>query len=334
MTTDTINGHSTTVLTEAPRVPLDKTPSLRVKEFNHVIKSSLEALMKRENLTTTRVAKELGYSIATLSKYLSGKPDGDVTKLESMIEDYVETWGKRRDARATLFPTAVSNEVANALDTIQETNDIGLITGEAGYGKSCGCQLYVAMNPRATLVTMMRCLRNNPRGIIRALRDAGGSRYSHGQTQLDYILEKFTGTNRLIIIDNAHLLSKSGLGFVFDFHDETGSPVALVGNPEILARIRQNDQQFSRIGVHWQVSLPDGDVEIPTKRIIQQYFPDAVEPLYKLANQVVKNQGHLRALKKQLLLTQKMRKGNDNLSPATAFRAAHEMLVRNYILKD
>lgn len=335
MTTDTINGHSTgSILDSAPRPHADATPNLRFKDFNHVTQGTLKAHMKRENLSITSVAKDLGYSTATLSRYLAGKPEGDVTKLEAMIDDYVQNWGKRRDTRAALFHTAVSRDVATALITILETNDIGLITGPAGYGKTCGCKLFVAENPRATLITMMSNLRNNPRAIIRALWEAGGTRHAHGRSQLDHILGKYAGTDRIIIIDNAHKLSRAGLAFIFDLHDETGSPIALVGNQEIIPRIQQNDQQFSRIGVHWQVSLPENDIEVPAKRIISQFFPDAIEPLYKLSRQVVRNEGHLRALTKQLRLAQKMHKGNGGISPTVAFKDAHQMLVRNYNLKD
>jgi DNA transposition AAA+ family ATPase len=184
------------------------------------------------------------------------------------------------------------------------------------------------------MITVARSLRSTPSGIIRALWAAGGSPNSRGKNHFEFLIEKFKGTNRLIVIDNAQLLSKSGLGFVFDFHDETGSPIALVGNPEIIKRISSNDQQFSRIGVHWKIEPPLDHMEVPTRKTIHQWFPEHVDELYRLARQVAVQMGHLRALKKQLRLAREIMTNQPDISPTTAFRSAHTMLIRNYKLKD
>lgn len=320
--------------TAAQATPLIQVGPGRFKTYNEPTRARLEELQDKHRITASEIAKDIGKSLSAVSKYLNKKPEGDVFKLEALIEDYCANFEKRRDCKLTLFSTAVSEEVENALETIRKTNDMGLITGPAGLGKTCGCDLYCAKFPTATMITIARSVRATPSGIIRALWAAGGSPNARGKSHFEFLVDKFKGTNRPIIVDNAHLLSKSGLGFWFDFHDETEAPISLVGNPEIIERISSNDQQFSRIGVHWQITAPDDELEMPIRKTIQQWFPDSVDELYKLANQVATNSGHLRALKKQLRLAQEMRTNNPSLSPTKAFRSAHAMLIRNYKLKD
>lgn len=306
----------------------------RMRPYNEPTRAAVVALQDKHNITASTIAKDIGKSLSALSKYLNKKPEGDVFKLEALLEDYCANFEKRREAKIAIFPTAVTDEVENALETIRKTNDMGLITGPAGIGKTCGGDLYCAKFPTATMITIARHVRATPSGIVRALWAAGGAPNARGKSHYEYLVEKYEGTNRIIIVDNAHLLSKSGLGFWFDFHDETESPICLKGNPEIIDRIASNDQQFSRIGVHWKIEAPENDLEIPVRRTIQQWFPDDIDELYKLSFQVASNLGHLRALKKQLRLAQEMRTNNPDLTPIKAFRSAHTMLIRGYKLKD
>jgi len=123
-------------------------------------------------------------------------------------------------------------------------------------------------------------------------------------------------------------MTASARQWIFDFHDATGCPIALVGNPEVLSAIRENDQQFSRIGLRTEVKGDKASADVD--RLISIHWPAAAESLNGAAIKVIKERGHLRALKKQLLLARDISPTFD--SPLEAFQAAHTKLVRDYAL--
>lgn len=303
------------------------------KEFSERIRQMLATYKKEYSQSLEDIARDTGYSPSTISKYLSGKPEGDVAKLESLITDVVANAAVRESYKYSLFTHAISDQIKVTFETIRKTGDVGLVTGPAGLGKTCGCQLYCVNNPTTIFITIARKLRADPKDICRSIIAAGGQT---GGTGSNYtrVVEKLQASSRLIIVDNAHLLAKSGLGWLFDLHDETGSPIALVGNPEILDRISKNDQQFSRIGYHRVVNLTPNAAKKPTENIVHIYFPDHVAKLLPLALQVSTKQGHFRALKKQLILTREIINGAPGTDPVEAFQSAHGQLVRNYDLQD
>jgi DNA transposition AAA+ family ATPase len=133
------------------------------------------------------------------------------------------------------------------------------------------------------------------------------------------------GSERTIIVDNAHKLHFSGLEWLFDLHDATLCPMALIGNPEVLHVLRRSDQLFSRVGIvrHLKpaASKEDNDDEIVAGKLIEQICPEARKELIEDASNVVARMGHARSLRKQLVLARELRDGK-RMPWASAARAA------------
>jgi hypothetical protein len=134
-------------------------------------------------------------------------------------------------------------------------------------------------------------------------------------------------------VDNAHRLTGGSREWLFDFHDRTRCPIALVGNPEILQSIRRNDQQFSRIGVNKEITLNRKQVREYARKMLEAKVEKPQDGLLDLAAAVVEQRGHLRALRKQLdlmldLAASKAFAGDQ----VKAFQEAHKQLVRDYDL--
>jgi DNA transposition AAA+ family ATPase len=156
-----------------------------------------------------------------------------------------------------------------------------------------------------------------------------------------YLLNRFKGSNRLIIVDQAHRLGASGIKFLFDFHSATGCPVVLIGNPEIVDVLKENDQQFSRMGPHTQIKPSEiADPKGYAARMIKHLAPRFADCL-DLAAKIVQQRGHLRALRKTLILAEefatsdafKNKVGQTGSDLArTAFLQAHKHHIRDYEL--
>lgn len=159
-----------------------------------------------------------------------------------------------------------------------------------------------------------------------------------GLRRADWLVERLRGSNRLLVLDNAHRLTCGALQWLFDFYDacevpDTGAhiAVALVGNPEVLEKILANDQQFSRIGL--MRPIKPVDMATLAKQMLHRLCPDHAAELQDLAAKVAGERGHLRALKKHLLLMPEFMAAAKG-EARRAFLMAHTQLVADYTLED
>lgn len=309
--------------------PGGETPS-RLKPYNEELRAQLAAYREEHGLSIADLAKELAIGDASVSRYLNAKPEGDVAGLEARIEDVLKAAPARRAGAKGLFETPVARALNAACQTIRKTNDVGLIHGPAGLGKTCAIKLYLVANPAALAVTVSRWS-NSAAGLERTLAEQFTRRRRRG-TRAEWLVDRMRDSNRLLLIDNAHRLSGSGRQWIFDFHDDTGIPIALIGNPELLDAIRENDQQFSRIGLLRPLK-PDLATSTAAAAMLQLHCPAHARQLQSLAEQVAGERGHLRALKKHLLLLPELMGAARN-DVKRAFLMAHTQLVNDYALQD
>jgi hypothetical protein len=284
-------------------------------------------------MTMSALGRELGVSSTRVNKYLTGKPEGNVAELEARVADMLKAASRRQVTDVTPFQSNVTATLHTIFELVRKTNDVGLVSGPAGIGKSVAIRMYCDANPTAIAICIPRWQRTDS-GLV-ALLFAGCDTTSWDQKtpRGTYMAARLRNSNRLILVDNAHRLTAGAREWLFDFYDETGCPIVLLGNPEILDAIRRNDQQFSRIGIHQKVELDPKKVREYAKNMIAALVPEPQDGLLDLAVEVAQQRGHLRALKKQLLLSQ------DLAGTATydgdqlrAFAAAHSKLVRDYEL--
>ncbi len=318
----------------------DNKTNTDVKPFNEEVRSRLAAYKDRNRLSHNALAKEMGMNSSYVCVYLQGRPNPsmDIARFEAIAEDLLLNESRRIESKTRNFDTPISRALEKQFEIVRETNDVGLSFGQAGIGKSRGIEIYVASHPNtiAITATQWRAAASDIQGAIwRSISTRG---YDGRTKRGDFIASRLAGSNRLVIVDNAHRLKPGGLQWLFDFHDETGCPLALVGNPEVLEVIRKNDQMYSRIGHKSDLVLDnemsDKEIREASIAIIKQVLPEAVEELSDFCQIVAENNGHFRAVHKQLLLARKIKENaKGSLTWSQAFRGAHKRLVRDYVLQ-
>lgn len=334
------NAHGAMTMEPLPesRSRMPDVHKLTPAESGDLLRASVEAFLKVGKLsdgspaTQAWLAKQIGVAAPVVSAWLSGKYNGDNDRIERLVGDVLKAAPGRIQDSHRLFETPPTKEVNAACERIKKRNRVALVSGEAGIGKTSGIVLYCSANPTAVAVTALKGANNECaliNGLFRAV-DVRNFDRRKGDTRLGALIKHFKGSNRLIIVDNAHRLTRGGLEFVFDFHDETGCPVCLVGNPEVLKKIQQNDQMFSRISLHVQIAF-DGAARIATN-LLSQMCPKHGEELLTLSTQVVSQFGHVRALHYQLEETLDLFESGNFKNIQQAFKAAHTQLVRDYKL--
>lgn len=275
-----------------------QTPMSKPQYFT-ISESTRNALAKYQSesgLTNPAMGKMLGFADGTaVSKYLNNKYDRDPKDIESKILDMLKTEARRLQFGGEVINTSVIRQVAGFLDSIKRTNTVGVIHSDAGLGKTTAANDYLDENPNAVLLTV-NAKQNDAKGFVQLLWAAIVPHgYEYNQSRWEYLVQKFKESGRLIMIDNAQRLIGSGRDAAFDFRDETGCPLCFFGNPSVLVKIKQNDQQHSRTIMEHEATLLETD-EV-TRMIVDQHT-DHGEEIYDLCLPITKRKagGHIRAL--------------------------------------
>ncbi|HEY3913660.1 MAG TPA: AAA family ATPase [Verrucomicrobiae bacterium] len=278
-----------------------------VKSFDPDLRRQFDEFKSKQNLSISEISQMLKVSSGLISKYLNKKPEGDVAKLEGLIRFLIDNEPLRENLRRDLRKTAIAGRVINIITSVANTNDFAILFSRAGVGKSCGCKLFVAEYKTAALLEAAEC-HGTSEAMTMDLWDLTGARVrkeERGRKKNDILVLRFKDSNRPVIIDDAHLLTTGGLRWARSFHDRTGCPVVLVGNPGIVDKIKamQDEDQFtSRIGQYREIKVSRADSRELAALLLDHYRPDCKEELMEMAIEVCSKRGFARKLKKQLLL--------------------------------
>ena len=294
------------------------------------IRDALAAYQEENGVTLRQLGARIGRSEAYVSRYLNGKPEGDVEAFERAVSDMLRNDKRKRSWGDVYFGTAVVDTCHSVFDHIRETSDIGLVHGAAGIGKTTACKKYAEEN---STVIFFTCTEGNGSmyGVLSGIATGIDMRKWNpsAMKKSQFITEKLNGSGRLIIIDNAQRITPGGLRFLFDLHDETGVSVALVGNPEVLGKLSGNDQMTSRIGLKQDVGLMMNArwLDKAADSMTAAMWPEAVADIRQLAREGARKQGHLRTLNKQLKIAIRLCESPDYAGNyAKAFVSARHMI--------
>lgn len=320
--------------------------SIQPRTHNHTLIEQIKALA----LPQSELAAAFGVSAAVISTWLKGKYSGDVEGLEQRAHSYLDTLALQANApkaQATFFSTAVAERMFGILERIQETRDLGLATGPAGAGKTQACLKYRELKPTVIYVCVLpwaRDIWSVQKLLVRAISQRRDER-----RDMDWVVEKLTNSNRLLIVDDAHELDRSGYKLLIKVHDETNIPVALVGNECMVDDIegtsanarRRQVQLISRVGLRLAVERRDKhgqqrELYRPddVTALVKQHLPRPTKGLIELAVWAANlpGHGHMRTLVKVLRNTAKgMQTCDDDV---TAFQRSWAMLKRDVNLPE
>ena len=298
--------------------------------FDDDIRRELKGYKIDNKLTNAQIAKQLNVGPTAVSAYLNKDLRGSWQLLQARAKDLIENAKKRaKETRLPLQDTPTTATFTGVVELIRKTNDFALVHGKAGVGKSCAIALYAQRYP-TTVPIFAAVWKQDVSGVINALMEETGWNAWDAKTPRGIWLEqRYRNTNRLIIVDNAQRLTRQALAWLFDFHDATGCPVVLVGNPEVLEKIRGNDQFFSRIGICEEIKLESVEaIEEFTKALLGKMAPELVPVIGSEASERLATDGHARSLVKQIKLTQELLATEQfKNDPRKAFAAAKQKLI-------
>lgn len=303
-------------------------PSARAVEFDPELRDRLAAYRDKLSLNNSELGRLLDAHATAVSKYLNGKPEGDVVKLEAKIADVLKNAFRSADQRISLFETNITRTIAAVAESLRRMGGVGLLYGATGVGKTCGCELYLATNPTTIGLSIAQWDRS-PNRVENLLFDAVDASNGPRAARARWMVERLKRSRRLIIVDNAQRMTLASRRFLVDFAEATGCPLLLVGEPTLLDGFREDKEIQTFVRIKRELMLKD-----PAEAAAQMLGAEGVnQGLLTMATQVVGERGHLRALSHQLALTRDiLTDGKFQGGAVQAFLSAHTQMLCDYRL--
>lgn len=276
--------------------------------------------------SNSKFANRLGCNIAVVSQYLNddgNKYPGDIANLERRIDDFLRNEARRRKSGVETSACEVSQEISIALEYCRKTNAVAQIFAESGEGKTRAIELYMRDNPTSILFhvrSWSRDLQSIEGAVFEVVGKAG---YDNRTKRAVFLVQKLRGSDRLLIVDDAHKLTRPALQWLFDLHDETSIPVALVGTFALEATLNEDPQRSSRVGMSYPIKSRNARPLIA--HIVKQLVPDANGEsgiLVDLCEDLAATHGHFRNIQQQLKLAVELHEANPKLTWERAFTQA------------
>jgi DNA transposition AAA+ family ATPase len=232
--------------------------------------------LKDGGMSWSALAKESDIPSSTFSSWLNGKYAGDNGEVAIRVRQYLHKRADRSQIRglAPEAPSFVETETAKTIlrrvKYAHALNDLALIAGGPGVGKSASFKQYSATTPQVVIITGSPSI-SGVQPVLRELVDALRIDKGQGTPQAlsKSVRERLDDTDYCVIVDEAQHLSDKAIEELRSIHDATGVAMVLGGNEELYARFAGTSdravhaQVRSRIGTKITVLKPsDKDVQV------------------------------------------------------------------------
>ncbi len=271
----------------------------------------LKTVMKKKKKSQAAIAKAIDVSPTAINQLLKNKYRGDTETLKCKIIDYLNIEHKRSQSRRMKIDFSETNQ---ALEVFAVCNychihkTIGLIHGPAGLGKTMALKEYARDNSQ---VIYMACNATVlPQALLRELLTKIGSEPKGREHKLlqDFI-DCISGTEKLIIVDEAQHLRLNLFDPLRHINDEAEVGIVFSGNNSILQRMtgrhnQEYDQVYSRVEIRRELSAKPSYEDI--EAILDAYKIEYDGKIVKMLQKKATDRGHYRSMRNVLRVAQEI----------------------------
>lgn len=202
------------------------------------------------------VAKEIGYSRTTVSRYLAGKYDSDPTDLERKLAEYLtrqtgeavevpevlQVTGAKTGTTPVFYESRDAKAVLGVCQSCQEYIGLGIVVARSGYGKTYSLRQYAKL-PRVAYIECDDTM--SSRDLVEAIERSLGLPNGYGTIwrRVNGIRD-FFNANRgyLLIIDEADKLvskyTQKKMEILRAIFDQSDVGLVIAGEPKLEAQIK------------------------------------------------------------------------------------------------
>ncbi len=283
----------------------------RKRKRNDKLILAVYEFIRGRKLDIERFAPMAGVSARNLRSYLRGYYLGSISEIEGKIISVLEREQEKKDlpkSDLSFIQTSVSQRIWEACRLCHLQNDISILFGDSGIGKTAACREYVVKHQDAIL---LECLNSSSATFLfsRLCEQLGLSANLGLRQSFDCAEKRLRDSGRLIILEEAEHIVHRGLDLLRRLNDFTGTSIAMIGLPELLINLRGNQCEFqylfSRVGMAIKLdTINEQDAE----NLVRHWLP-ASGDLWPVFWKVAKN--NARRLSKLCRMAQHISSVND-----------------------
>lgn len=239
------------------------------------VKNNLFEFMQLTGKSQKEVSRETGLSTSVISQFLGGSYTGDLKAVSSTINKYLRVANDRLNSeQSTEFFSQLENtqNVLFACNHAHIENDIVLVCGDAGAGKTTALKYYAENNSGVILVTCNSCTRSATAVLKLILNNLGIHSVNRKEILMDKLLNRLRGTKHLIILDEADHLTLDALQAIRNLNDSAGVGIVLSGNDKIYRQMYSGQRGYEFDQIRTRI--------IVRKRVINTYTVEEIEHIF------------------------------------------------------
>lgn len=263
------------------------------KEEIEQIRSQLSTFIAESGSSQSHISREMGVSKSALSLFLAGTYTGNNQEMADKANQYMKMHLSRQ---SVVKAPEVFLGLGNTVEILRNTkiahlyNNMVLVYGPAGCGKTTALKHYAETN-NGVIYVQADVTVNSYRAILSLiLSTMGGTPKGSTMSIMQTLVSRLTGTNNLLIIDEAQHLTEKAFDTVRALNDKCKIGIVYAGNPSILKRMygrmaEEFDQVYSRIT--YKCKLQNSYTLNDVSNIFQPYQMDkeCLKYLYNISRQ-------------------------------------------------
>jgi len=201
------------------------------------------------------ISKRIGLSAATISQFLNGSYTGDNEEIAMKIESFLYLQEMRTTyTKAPDFTDSLKNtrKIINTLDYVYANRCTRVVAGVSGCGKTTALKNYQKIM-NGVIYIQADATKWSPYSILKLIANSILDEPYKGSSSdiLDKLVNELTGTDRLIIIDEAQHLKARAFDTLRVLNDRAEVGVIYAGTPDIIDRMtivcKRFFQRFAQI---------------------------------------------------------------------------------------
>lgn len=208
----------------------------------------------REHTSIAAIAKEIGYSRTTVSRYLAGKYDSDASDIEGKLAAFLgektgepveytpREPGAKMGTKPAFFESRDAKNILGVCQSCQEYIGLGIVVARSGYGKTHTLRQYAKL-PRVAYIECDDTM--SSRDLVEAIEKALGLPSGYGTIwrRVNGVREFFnTNKGYLLIIDEADKLvskyTQKKMEILRAIFDQSDVGLVIAGEPKLEAQIK------------------------------------------------------------------------------------------------
>ncbi len=243
------------------------------------VRNMLSTFMKESGKSQRQISKETGLSTSVISQYLDNSYTGNNDKVENTIIQYLSVSKERLNGfQTSQFYKDLYNtkEVLFTCSHAHIKNDITLVCGAAGAGKTTALEYYCKNNPGVIMVTANSCA-SSATAILSLIVEKLGKKVTYSRSALmKELIEQLSDTNRLIIIDEADHLTLNALQAIRNLNDQAKVGIVLSGNDKIYNQMLTSKHGYEFDQIRTRI--------IVRKRVFNDYTVEELNSIFPTLN--------------------------------------------------